>query len=648
MNWRWIACPSAQVNWPAFGHSLSSLAPSSTCARTCTWARRLARKRFCPRALEVHRVDQDRSCILSRAVKTVGNAALSLLAHPGVDGRHEATLNAVHRRLEHRPKHFGKRRQQGPEVGLVQDGVCQCKRRRDFSQLRDLCRRHRKALLVQRKRGKQLGAGRAAGASNSHLEANRHRQRRVDDVGSRSKSKRCVQPRCKLGAGLRQSHPLFLRCCVASAQARARQRSRGRLTNSLVLRCHQIAVGCPCSWLVLSVFCVLAQTGMAKSDVARGGLPTLRELRSSDYAAVCHISKHVYVDGFRDTRISVDYLPLVFSSWLAQPHKTRLLGIEIDGKLAILAGLKLIDDGHTVIMVAMRVNPEFRRQGLLRLLDTKLVQALRDGSVFPSARRWIRVTGGYNKKILGFSEKTGWQFKERVGGAQVWREHPDFDHRQVDLLHQCSDEELARLLLGWQPAAGSAPASSVVLSRWDRQTQDVGRLVNLVQSARADAPFWIAGAHSLYSESIPLAVSRGNIEALLNGDAAAHSPAVVFFAETGPADLAGRAQLLSLSHGGVYPRVGGGLYIATLYVPDAFRAVRHALEHLVEAARTGPATRGTLLYFPTRFHPAVRALVSAVHGHRLADAELDTLASSGRDFVCMELGPAPAVLAAAL
>ena len=108
---------------------------------------------------------------------------------------------------------------------------------------------------------------------------------------------------------------------------------------------------------------------------------TIRLARSTDYDQVVKLSKGIY-DGH-------DYLPPRYHTWITIENLHVMLACS-GNKLASLVACSIIDEGKTVVTRAGRTSPEFRGQGIFKLLQ----QAIVDFSLkrYPIIQKWRLVT----------------------------------------------------------------------------------------------------------------------------------------------------------------------------------------------------------------------------------------------------------------
>ncbi|XP_074629094.1 histidine N-acetyltransferase-like [Acropora palmata] len=108
---------------------------------------------------------------------------------------------------------------------------------------------------------------------------------------------------------------------------------------------------------------------------------TIRLARSTDYDQILKLSKGIY-DGH-------DYLPPRYHTWMAMKNLHVMLAFS-GNKLASLIACSIIDEGKTVVIRAGRTSPEFRGQGIYKLLQ----RAILDFSLkrYPIIQKWRLLT----------------------------------------------------------------------------------------------------------------------------------------------------------------------------------------------------------------------------------------------------------------
>jgi RimJ/RimL family protein N-acetyltransferase len=135
----------------------------------------------------------------------------------------------------------------------------------------------------------------------------------------------------------------------------------------------------------------------------------IRGLRESDKEDVLELARHTW-EGH-------DYIPYQFDMWL-KDKEAHPVGIEYDGHIIALANLRVIDDGRTGWMEALRVHPAHRGKGLATALTRHVVQLARS---IPVER--IRYTTAVdNETSLHLAKGVG--MKRRFSLAVHWQENP--------------------------------------------------------------------------------------------------------------------------------------------------------------------------------------------------------------------------------
>ena len=120
---------------------------------------------------------------------------------------------------------------------------------------------------------------------------------------------------------------------------------------------------------------------------------TIRLARSTDYGQILKLSEGIY-DGH-------DYLPPRYHTWLSMENLHVILAFSGD-KLASLVACSIIDEGKTVVTRAGRTSPEFRGQGIYRLLHRTLLDFSRKR--YPAIERW-RLVNVFSPEMLDNSYK---------------------------------------------------------------------------------------------------------------------------------------------------------------------------------------------------------------------------------------------------
>lgn len=138
-------------------------------------------------------------------------------------------------------------------------------------------------------------------------------------------------------------------------------------------------------------------------------MSNIRRLRESDKDDIIEISRNTW-DGH-------DYVPNFFDSWL-KDMDSHPVGIEDDGHIIALANLRVVDDGKTGWMEALRVHPSYRGKGLATILTQHVVQLAMNIPV-----KHIRyTTAASNKTSLHLAETVGMKRKFTLAG--YWQENP--------------------------------------------------------------------------------------------------------------------------------------------------------------------------------------------------------------------------------
>ncbi len=138
-------------------------------------------------------------------------------------------------------------------------------------------------------------------------------------------------------------------------------------------------------------------------------MPSIRPLRESDRSDILEIAKNTW-DGH-------DYLPYFFEKWF-QDENSHALGMEFEGHIIALANLRVIDNGMTGWMEALRVHPDHREKKLATEMTkhvVKLAKALR-------VERIRYTTAVDNTKSLHLAESVG--MKQKLKLAFHWQRNP--------------------------------------------------------------------------------------------------------------------------------------------------------------------------------------------------------------------------------
>lgn len=135
----------------------------------------------------------------------------------------------------------------------------------------------------------------------------------------------------------------------------------------------------------------------------------IRLLRESDRPDVLEIARHTW-DGY-------DYIPFFFDSWF-KDESSHPVGIEFDGHIVALANLRVIDDGQTGWMEALRVHPNHRGKGLAVALTQYVVQVAKNIPV--NRVRYTTAIG--NATSLHLGETVGMTRKFDL--AIHWQDNP--------------------------------------------------------------------------------------------------------------------------------------------------------------------------------------------------------------------------------
>jgi GNAT superfamily N-acetyltransferase len=135
----------------------------------------------------------------------------------------------------------------------------------------------------------------------------------------------------------------------------------------------------------------------------------IRPLRESDKDDVLEIARHIW-EGH-------DYIPYFFDAWLKDTD-SHPVGIEYSGHIVALANLRVIDNGRTGWMEALRVHPNHRGEGLATTLTQYVVRLAKNIPV--SRIRYTTAVG--NETSLHLAKTVG--MKRKFNLAVHWQENP--------------------------------------------------------------------------------------------------------------------------------------------------------------------------------------------------------------------------------
>jgi GNAT superfamily N-acetyltransferase len=135
----------------------------------------------------------------------------------------------------------------------------------------------------------------------------------------------------------------------------------------------------------------------------------IRPLRESDKEDILEIARHTW-EGH-------DYIPYFFDAWL-KDKDSHPVGIEYNGHIIALANLRVIDNGRTGWMEALRVHPNHRGKGLATILTQHVVRLAKNIPV--SRIRYTTAVG--NETSLHLAETVG--MKRKFNLAVHWQENP--------------------------------------------------------------------------------------------------------------------------------------------------------------------------------------------------------------------------------
>jgi len=197
----------------------------------------------------------------------------------------------------------------------------------------------------------------------------------------------------------------------------------------------------------------------------------IRPARPDDRPAMERICAHTWEWG--------DYLPQVWDHWLADPAGPVLVG-ERAGRVVALSKITFQPEGQ-VWLEGMRVDPEYRRQGIARqFLDHSLTYARQHGA------RVVRLgTGSHNEPVHRMAAHAG---MERVGAYLLWTAGPLPDNPGPTILTPAHAAQVQALLTGGSMLAHTHGLCNV---RWTWQEFSptyIARLLAAGQMVAQPAP----------------------------------------------------------------------------------------------------------------------------------------------------------------
>jgi len=138
-------------------------------------------------------------------------------------------------------------------------------------------------------------------------------------------------------------------------------------------------------------------------------MSTIRPLKESDREDILEIARHTW-DGH-------DYVPYFFDKWLTDTN-SHPVGMEFQGHIIAIANLRVIDNGRTGWMEALRVHPDHREKKLATIMTKYVVELAKS---LPVER--IRYTTAVdNTKSLHLAESVGMKIKFRL--PFHWQRNP--------------------------------------------------------------------------------------------------------------------------------------------------------------------------------------------------------------------------------
>jgi ribosomal protein S18 acetylase RimI-like enzyme len=160
----------------------------------------------------------------------------------------------------------------------------------------------------------------------------------------------------------------------------------------------------------------------------------IRPLHRSDLEDVLEIARNTW-DGY-------DYLPYSFDGWMNDPT-SHTACIEQDGHVVALANLRVIENGRTGWMEALRVHPQYRGKGLASALTDHVVKVGQDLGV----QRLRYTTATVNTESLHLGARIGMHRMFTL--AVYWHENPadtSWRHSTGPEIVALAPEEIAPLI----------------------------------------------------------------------------------------------------------------------------------------------------------------------------------------------------------
>lgn len=129
-----------------------------------------------------------------------------------------------------------------------------------------------------------------------------------------------------------------------------------------------------------------------------------RPVQLSDRPCIAELASHTYGGN--------DWIMNAFEGWIASPLDLTL-GIVFNGSLRALENLRLVDDGRTGWIEALRVHPTVRRRGLAMRLQSELIKAAKDR--WPTIERFRYTTASFIPASLKIANACGMKAVHRWG-----------------------------------------------------------------------------------------------------------------------------------------------------------------------------------------------------------------------------------------
>lgn len=126
-------------------------------------------------------------------------------------------------------------------------------------------------------------------------------------------------------------------------------------------------------------------------------LPWFRPVKAEDRDAVAELARHTY-NGH-------DWIMTSWNAWLQQRDGGRLLGFELEGRLAGIENVRIVDGGTTGWLEALRVHPAVRGRGLAGQLQQKAIDVAT--RTFPGLECFRYTTHALNRASRKLASRCG-------------------------------------------------------------------------------------------------------------------------------------------------------------------------------------------------------------------------------------------------